>query len=630
MRGIARLCAAIGVLASGSAIAAPAETYPLSKVQRGQTGYGMTTFAGTTPEKFTFEVVSVVHNFLPKQDIILVKSDDPKMQTSGFWQGMSGSPLYLDGKLLCAFSYGFRFNKVALGGCTPIEYMKKDGDAYRRNAPSQAGQKPGAPKMVIPATSSSMSDWKRLTPNVDVAEAMAALGPPHRSWLLSAPLPPPLPKTSSVDGSGQIMQASVPLSIAGFSAPAFSQLEKMFGDSSLVPVRAGGSGATGNSAGAKGENGPTKFVMGGSIAVELIRGDMSAAAVGTVSYVDGDKVLAFGHPMFQTGETYAPVSTVYVHTVIPSAMSAFVMGSAVNEIGTLVQDRQSAIMADTGLRTPTIPVDITITTTSGKHTENGTFHVELMANKFLTPSLTGAALMNAINYYLPDRDDVTARVDSKVRVKGQEPITFVDYMHANDGAASVMGAVRGLRVLVPLMLNPFAPVQVERVELNVDLRFEANFGEIKEVRLPTGDLIPGERNLIKVSMSTWDGKDIVEDVPVDVPASLAGGIVSLEVTAGDSAKLDAAPPVDLPSLLAAFRKLLPGNVWAVTIYPADEGVALEGKLVRDLPASALDKLHPQSHTQRAQVYKPIARTLAPAKRVVEGSSTTLVRVRAAR
>jgi hypothetical protein len=632
MRGIVRLCAASGALALAAvsvASAAPAELYPMSKVQRGQTGYGMTTFAGTTPERFTFEVVSVVKNFLPKQDIVLVKSDDPKLQVSGFWQGMSGSPLYIDDKLLCAFSYGFRFNKIALGGCTPIEYMKKDGDAYRRNAPVQAAGKPGAPKMVIPATSSSMADWRRLTPNVDVAEAMSALGPAHRSWLLSAPLPPPLPKTTAIDGSDQIMQASVPLSISGFSAPAFSQLEKMFGDSALVPVRAGGSGSSGTGGG-KSETGPNKFVMGGSIAVELIRGDMSAAAVGTVSYVDGDKVLAFGHPMFQTGETYAPVSTVYVHTVIPSAMSAFVMGSPVNEIGSLVQDRQSAIMADTGLRTPTIPVDISITTTSGKHVESGAFHVELMSNKFLTPSLTGAALMNAINYYLPDRDDVTARVESKVTVKGAEPIQFVDYMHANDGAGSVMGAVRGLRVLVPLMLNPFAPVQIERVEMKVDLRFEANFGEIKEIKIPTGDLIPGERNMVKVLMSTWDGKDIVEDVPVDVPASLAGGIVSLEVTSGDSAKLDAAPPVDLPSLLAAFRKLLPGNVWAVTLYPADEGVALDGKLVRDLPASALDKLHPQSHTQRAQAYKPIARTIAPAKRVVEGGTTTLVRVRAAR
>ena len=155
MRGFA-LCAVILLSASGTALANPPETYPLAKVHRGQTGYGMTTFAGDTPEKFSFEVVSVVHNFLPKQDIILVKSDDPKMQQSGFWQGMSGSPLYLsDGgsdKLLCAFSYGFRFNKAALGGCTPIDYMKKEGlDTFRRNAAVQL--KAGGPGVYPPGSS---------------------------------------------------------------------------------------------------------------------------------------------------------------------------------------------------------------------------------------------------------------------------------------------------------------------------------------------------------------------------------------------------------------------------------------------------------------------------------------------
>jgi hypothetical protein len=620
-----RLCAAAGVLACATvAHAGPAEIYPLSKVQRGQTGYGMTTFSGTTPERFTFEVVSVVRNFLPKQDIILVRSTDPKLAVSGFWQGMSGSPLYLDDKLLCAFSYGFRFNKIALGGCTPIEYMKKDGDTYRRNTAVQATS-PGVgktgPKIVQPA-SASIQDWRRLTPTMDAAAALDALGPARKSWLLSAPLPAPLPKPSPIDGD-QTLTASVPLTVAGFSAPAFAQVERLFADTNVVPMRAGGTSNAKND-----HSGPTKFVMGGSIAVELIRGDMSAAAVGTVSLVEGEKVLAFGHPMFQSGETYAPVSTAYVHTVIPSAMSAFVMGSAVNEIGSLVQDRQSAIMADTGLRSPTVPVAITITSGKDKHKETGTFHVELLNNKFFTPALTGAALMNAINYYLPDRDDVTARVESTVRIKGHEPISFVDYMYANDGAASVMGGVRGLRVLVPLLLNPYAPVAIERVDIKVDLRFEANFGEIKEIKVPLAELIPGQRNTIKVLMSTWDGKDIIEDVPVDVPLRLAGGIVQLEVTAGDSAKLDAAPPVNLTSLLAAFRKLLPGNVWAVTLYPADEGVALDGKLVRDLPASAQDKLRPQSHTQRAQPYKPIARTVAPAKRVVNGTATTLIRVRA--
>jgi hypothetical protein len=588
-------------------------------VKAGQTGYGLTTMSGTKPERFTFEVVSVVHNFLPKQDIILVKSDDKKLAVTGFWQGMSGSPLYIEDKLVCAFSYGFRFNKVALGGCTPIEYMKKEGGMPRRaNAVAQKG---GGPK-IVQQPAASMADWRKLAPTVDPQAALDALGPSRKSWLLSAPLPAPVPHPAETDGG--VMTASVPLSVSGFSAPAFNQLEKLFAASNVVPVRAGGTAGAG--AGNK-EIGPAKFEMGGSISVQLIRGDMSAAATGTVSYIDGHNILAFGHPMFQTGETYAPVATAKVHTVVPSAMSAFVLASPIKEIGSLTQDRQSAIAADTNLRTPPIPVSISIVTAAGKHTEKGSFNVEVLDNKFLTPSITGAALMNAINYYLPDRDDVTARVESSVHIKGAPPIEFTDYLYANDGASSVMGAVRGLRVLVPLMLNPYAPVAVERVDIKVDLRFEANYGDIKEIKVPTGELVVG-RNMVQVLMSTWDGKDIIEDVPVDVPKSLAGGIVQLEITAGDSAKLDAAPPTDLPSLLAAFRKLLPGNVWAATIYLADEGVALDGKLVKDLPASAMDKLHPQSHTQRAQSYKPLTRTVAPAKRVVNGTSSMLVRVRA--
>jgi hypothetical protein len=620
MRRHVRLGSALLIMVLGLSARLHAEpaTFSLDKVRRGQTGYGMTTFSGMRPERFTFEVVSVVHNFLPKQDIILVKSDDPKMQVPGFWQGMSGSPLYIDDKLTCAFSYGFRFNKVAIGGCTPIEYMKKEGlGAYRRATVTAAAG--GGPRIVQPAAA-TMSDWRRLTPTVDPQAALDALGPAHKSWLLSAPLPEPVNKPVATDG--QTMTASIPLSVAGFSAPAFGQLEKMFGDSNVVPVRAGGSTST------PPKDAPNHFEMGGAIAVELIRGDMSAAAIGTVTYIDGDKVLAFGHPMFQTGETYAPVSTAYVHAIIPSAQSAFVMGTAMTEIGSLTQDRQSSIAADTGLRTPTIPMDIAITTTAGTHVVNGDFKVNLLANKFLTPSLAGAALMNAINYYLPDRDDVTARVESTVKVKGiAEPIQFTDYLYANDGAASVMGAVRGLRVIVPLLLNPFVPVTIERVDIKVDLRFEANYGDVKELEVTTGDLLVG-RNVVKVLMQSYDSKDIIEEIPVDVPASLAGSIVQLEITSGDAAKLDSAPPTNFPSLVAAFRKLLPGNVWAATIYPADEGVALDGKLVRDLPASVQDKLHPQSHTQRAQAYKPVARTVSPAKRVINGSASMLLRVRA--
>src|SRR5436190_4495389 len=165
MRGLVRRCAAVGVFACAAvAHAQPTEIFPVSKVQPGQTGYGLTTYSGTKPERFTFEVVSVVKNFLPKQDIVLVKSDDPKLAVSGFWQGMSGSPLYIEDKLTCAFSYGFRFNKVALGGCTPIEYMKREGlDTIRRGrVTASKGNGPS----IVQQPASTMADWRRLAPTV--------------------------------------------------------------------------------------------------------------------------------------------------------------------------------------------------------------------------------------------------------------------------------------------------------------------------------------------------------------------------------------------------------------------------------------------------------------------------------
>ena len=127
-------------------------------------------------------------------------------------------------------------------------------------------------------------------------------------------------------------------------------------------------------------------------------------------------------------------------------------------------------------------------------------------------------------------------------------------------------------------------------------------------------------------MSTLDNREIVERVPFDVPAKLAGSIVRLEVTAGDSARLDAAPPKRLEDLLAAFRKLLPGNVFAVTLYTAEEGIAIDGKLVRDLPPSVLDRMKTNSQTDRGDVYRPISRSTARATRVLNGGQAMLVRV----
>ncbi len=601
------LVVAMAALLVPAATAAPPEIYPLSSVRRGQVGYGMTTFQGTTPERFEFEVIGVARNFLPRQDIILVKSSDPKLAVTGFWRGMSGSPLYIEGKLACAFSYGWSFNKISMGGCTPLEYMKREGlETKRRSAPGAL------------APPSTMAEWKRLTPTGAVEDLF---GGPRTPWLFATPLPArPAPPTDDT------LTAAVPLALGGFNADAFAMMERLFAGYPLQPMRAGGAGGS-----LAGTEGPTEFKMGASISVQLIRGDMSAAGTGTVSYVDGHRVLAFGHPMFQAGEIYAPVASAEVLSVVASAQFPFVLATPRRELGSLVQDRQSMIMADTKLRSAMIPVDIYVTSkgADGKKLETGEFHVEVLDDKFLTPALAGAAAANAVGHFFPDRDHVTAKIDSLVKIKDLGELRFTDYLYANDGAGSVISGARGLRALAALAFNPYMPAKAERVELRVDLTFAADYGEIKKVNLRRPTLAVG-RNVVTVIMDAPDGRSVTEDVAFDVPAAVAGALVQVEISAGDAARLDAAPPVDLPSLLAAFRKLLPGNVWAVTVYIPEEGVAVEGKVIRDVPVSVLDKLAPSSRTPRTQPFRPMARSLQPAKRVIGGSTSLLVRVDPAR
>lgn len=616
------------------------ELYPYEKVRRGQTGYGMTTFKGTTPERFTFEIIGVKKNFLPKMDIILVKSDDPKLAVRGFWRGMSGSPLYLDGKLLCAFSYGYRFNKVAIGGCTPLRYMMEEGFMKQRRSPNElrgrlkvagqgAHQRSGKNRAANlrtvrtgrRTTVASINDWLRIAPQRTVDSAMRALADPNKTWLERLPLPRVGPRqVASRDPEDTGMVASaIPMAMSGFSGSAFDRAKELLEHFPVDPMRAGGAGDP--------NGGPTAFQMGGSIAVQILRGDMSAAATGTVSYIDRNRVLGFGHPLFQSGEQYAPVATAEVHTVIPSAMSPFVVASPMREIGSLIQDRQSTIMADTNQKARMVPVDMWIEWTSERgSTEKREFHVEVVDDRFMTAPFTGIAAMNAMSLYLPDRDPAVTYVESTVHVRGYKPLSFIDYLYDDTGPGSGVSSARGLRAMMVVLNNPFAPLEVERVELRAKIRFGINHGRIQNIRLPSSELKPGARTYVSVEMTTYDGQNIVEKVPFDVPADMAGSIVRMEVAAGDDTTLDIAAPKNVDDLMRALRKLLPGNVVAVTLYSANEGVAVDGKLVRDLPPSALDRLRPRHATHRADLYRPLARSTYPTKRVLTGKKTRLVQI----
>src|SRR5262245_3028720 len=284
------------VVAAFPAFAQPADIYPLAKVRQGQKGYGLTVLQGTKPIRFEFEVIGVAKNFLPKTSIILVKSEDPQLQLTNFARGMSGSPLFIDGKVACAFAYAFRFNKVAMGGCTPIEYMLE-----------AASHKPRA------ATLASAEEFDK---------AQAA---PDKAYLMRPPLPLP-------DKDQALVRAAIPLALSGLGPRAFEEARKVFQPFDLEPMQGLGGGGDLNG------TGPTAFELGGNMNMMFASGDFTAGATCTVSYIDKNNVLACGHPLMGMGETAMPVATAEVQFTVPSVESSFKLAYPLREAGALVQD----------------------------------------------------------------------------------------------------------------------------------------------------------------------------------------------------------------------------------------------------------------------------------------------------
>ncbi|MFH0902549.1 MAG: hypothetical protein V2A73_18115 [Pseudomonadota bacterium] len=585
-----------------TAYAKAPEIFPLSKVRRGLKGYGLTVFQGTTPERFEFEVVDVVRNALPRMDLILVKSADPKIRASGFARGMSGSPLFIEGKVACAFAYAYPFSKESIGGCTPIEYML--------GAANHPVRGPDATAMA------DASEWKKLAPLQALARGGESHLPGQRerssSWLLGAPLPtPPSPRESA---SG-LVRAGIPLAVSGLGPTAIEQAKELFRPYGIEPTQGGGSGSP--------VVGPTSFEMGGAIGAELARGDVSMVGTGTVSYVDGNTVLAFGHPFFQYGEVYMPAVTAEIHAVIASQSMSFKVSSPLRELGSVVQDRQSGIVIDTSQRVSMIPVQVNVRGPEGQESFRG----EVLRHRFLTPPLVGVMAANAAQLLAPDVSDVTVMVSSRLQIRGYQPLSFMDYQYAPDGPGKAIAAAQALRVLVPLLFNPFAPVRIDRIDIDVDLAYKADVTEIVGLRTTDPELPYDRPTSVELELRPFDGPAYSERIPLSIPARLAGSTVRIEAIPGDRARPDTAPPESLDDVIEALRKVYPANTIVISVYTADEGALLAGRVIPHLPDSALDTIQPAGSTRRGVGYKCAMRVVVPATRVVTGKQELIVRIR---
>jgi len=550
------------------------------------TGYGLTVFAGSKPERFPVRVVGVLPKHTSQMDIILIDSDDPRLKHAGIVAGMSGSPIYLDGKLAGALSLGWAFSKDALGGVTPIEYMAADLQRTQR------GRDHNHLASVIP------TDQPLLPP---IAEL-------HRR------LPAPLRLLSG----SELKQAAVPLLVSGLDEPSMRMLREALSPYGVQVMSGGGTSPASTTA-------PRSFEPGSAIAVELVRGDVAMQSIGTVTALAGNRILGFGHPMLNAGETYFPVATAEITAFMPSLVSSFKFGHSLVPAGTLIQDRSAGIIADTTMTAQTIPVSYAITPIGQP---SRTLRTEIISHKLLTPVLVGVVAVQAINVAASDVADAVVRVDSTLQVAGFPPLRQTDYLFTTDGyTGKLLNSSTGVRQLQEILSNPFGPVHIEKLELKVELLFKPQAADVVSFSLPSDELEPGTTVPVRVALRPFGQPLRYVTVPLPVPRALAGQTVKLEIQAGAAVKPELAPPDNLTDFIDNLRKGFSGKSLVATLATSDEGVNLRGAIVPSLPPSVMATLRPGASSRRGELQKRLYRTVQAVDWVVQGKQELTVQIK---
>jgi hypothetical protein len=558
----------------------PPNILPLEQVRPGMIGEAWTVFQGTKPEPFKVKVISILRNFIPRQDVILVRADDPRVQFSGIAAGMSGSPIYVDGKLMGAIAYGWAFSKEPLAGVTPIQAMLAEGKRPRR------------------ANDDLLAD----------ARGPASL--------------PTVPAHEARLDEPRLQQVSVPLSVSGVSTRVLDGLADDLKPFGLVPLRMGGSG------GGRTKNisiDIDKLQPGAPVGVELVRGDLSAVAMGTLTYVHGNSIVAFGHPMFGIGEVNLPLVLGEVHTFLPSLASSFKMASPIAEIGAVVQDRPSCIVGDLSRRASMVPIEVRVT---APDLEGRIFRAEVARNRRLTPMLASLVITSAIADTEPDITEMAVTMSSKLVVRGFGSLELKDQLFSSEGMSPrLLSSSRGVRALGDLLSNPFEPAVVDRLDIDVRVEFRRDLAEIVALTLPGDTVRAGDTVPLRVTLRPYAENEYTVTVPVKIPSSLGSGPIKVEVASGANVRPDVPKPESLKGYMENLRSYYPASSIVVTLNTPDDGASLRGRLIPSLPEAALDTLRPGNQTRRADSYRVAERTVVQSARPVTGRQEITLYVR---
>ena len=584
------------------------EVFPLQDLRPGMKGVARTVFSGSDTQEFGVEILGVLPGFPgPRQSAIIARLSGSNVDRTGVFAGMSGSPVYIDGKIVGAIAFSFPFSKEPIAGITPIKQMI---DLFNKGSEND-NTKPKEPRPVSFAQLASV-DWK---PNLPKPAFSGA--PLFASVSSGSPLIPLLGQ--------QMAPIATPLVFSGITQESLSMFSPQLLANGLLPV-SGVGGAAPITPMAE-INGNT-FPPGSSISVQLVRGDYSLAAAGTVTMRDGNRIYAFGHPFLSLGASDMPMSESSVVTVIPNANNSFKLAVPGRMVGSISQDRASGIYGLLGQTPKMIPVKVNLHT-SRDRTE--TYSYEVVNDSFLTPLLLNITIFNTITSSERALGDSTITVEGEIRVKGQEPIKLDHRFSANNSALQAAGAVA--TPVAALLTSGFDDVQVDGITVDLSSSETKYAANLERITLDRTEVRRGEKVEVQAYVRTESGKQFVQRIPLQIPDDAALG--QLLVFVGDGGALQegsaakAFVPTDLSQLVRAINTIKKSDRLYVKLFRITNGAVIGTSELPNLPPSVVATLNSDrtSGGYTPTVLSPISEMeLPPAEFVISGQQLIAIDV----
>jgi hypothetical protein len=573
--------------------------FPVEELKPGMKGVGRTVFSGSETEDFGVEILGVLKGYPgPRQSAIIARLTGKNVEKTRVFAGMSGSPVYVDGRLIGAVAFAFPFAQEPIAGITPIQQMI---DIFERTTVA-------APRSASPHTYSfaklASTDWRP-----DFPKPLVSGAPLFASVSAGSPLQPLLGQ--------QMVPIATPVVFGGVSQEALALYAPQLPTSGLLPVAGVGGGAAITPLAKVTDK---TLLPGSSVSVQLVRGDFSLAAAGTVTWRDGDRVYAFGHPFLGLGVADMPMTESSVVTVISNLNNSFKLSSPGAMVGTISQDRSTGIYGQLGRSPKMIPVTINVQTSRDRAEK---YEYEVMNDQFLTPLLLNITVYSTLTSTERSLGDATVSLSGRIEVKGQPAVQIERRFSSSSAGAQAAGSVA--QPVGALLSSGFDDVEIGRITLNITSTDERKTATLDRIALDRTDVARGETVEVQAFVRTESGKQFVQRIPVEIPSDVPTGQLVLFV--GDGGTLQQAlaaqsfVPTDLGQLVGAINRVKKNDRLYVKLFRITPGAMVGTSELPSLPPSFVATLNSErtSGGFTPTALSPLAeKELPPAEFVIEG------------